>query len=178
MKENYIIIENVIESELESILMNLANIYRDVACADGIQLYRKKDKYDSFLVLFTNQPDFMRFNYFVNYLKYPENFMNFNPFLRGFFKTTDIQEKQEFSLGEWLMIYISKNDKKYDNVSLVNDQNQSFLIDFGERVNKLETTEENYQLITFDKNNYYHITDIIPSIPEENPASKPWWKFW
>lgn len=178
MTENFIIVENVIEKELESILMNLANLYADTVYVNGIQFYRKKDKYDSFLILFSNPPDFERFNYFVNYIKYPVKYEKFSPFIRGFYKAADIKEKSEFNVGEWIMVYVSKNDKEYDNVNLVNIKNENYLYDFGGRIKKLDSKEEMYNLLSFDKNNYYHIIDIIPNKSVEKIESKPWWNFW
>lgn len=171
MTENFIIVENVNERELESILMDLANLYADTEFVNGIQFYRKKDKYDSFLILFSNQPDFERFNYFVNYIKYPAEYEKFSPFIRGFYKTSDIKQNSEFNIGEWIMVYISINDKEYDNVNLVNEKNDNYLYDFGGKIKKLKSIEEMFKLISFDKSNYYHILDIIPSksIEERKP---------
>ena len=168
MTESFIIVENVNEKELESILMNLANVYADTEFVNGIQFYRRKDKFDSFLILFSNQPDFERFNYFVNYIKYPSDYEKFSPFLRGYFRTSEIKEKSEFNVGEWIMVYVSKNDKEYDNVNLVNDKNENYLYDFGGKIKKLKSAEEMFKLISFDKNNYNHILDIIPSKSAEN----------
>lgn len=163
MTENFIIVENVNERELESILMNLANLYADTEFVNGIQFYRKKDKQDSFLILFSNQPDFVRFNYFVNYIKYPTEYEKFSPFLRGYFKTSNIKEKSEFNVGEWIMVYVSRNDKEYDNVNFVNAKNENYLYDFGGKIKKLKSKEEIFKLISFDKNDYYHILDVIPA---------------
>ena len=178
MTENFIIVENVNEKDLESILMNLANLYADTEFVNGIQFFRKKEKYNSFLILFSNQPDFERFNYFVNYIKYPEEYEKFSPFLRGFYRTSDIKKKLEFNVGEWIMVYVSKNDKDYDNVNLVNEKNDNYLYDFGGNIKKLKSAEEMFKLISFDKSNYYHIIDIIPNKSVEKLELKPWWKFW
>ncbi|MCR8666241.1 hypothetical protein NO995_00965 [Aestuariibaculum sp. M13] len=178
MNENYIIVENATERHLEDILMNLANLYADTAFVNGIQLYRKKDTYDSFLILFTNQPDFERFNYFVNYIKYPEGYDSFSPLLRGYYQISDIERDFEFKTGDWIMVYVSKHDTEYDNVSLVNIRNENFLYDFGGKVKKLGSQEELFNLIPFDKNDYHHLIDIIPSKTIETMEQKPWWKFW
>lgn len=175
MTENFIIVENVNERELESILKNLANLYADTEYVNGIQLYRKKTKLDSFLILFSNQPDFERFNYFINYIKYPEKFDNFSPFVRGFYRTSDIKMKSEFNMGEWIMVYVSKNDQEYDNVTIVNEKNESYLYDFGGNIKKLETLEEIFKMIPFDKSDYDHMLDIFPNkrIKEIKPLNGP-----
>ena len=76
------------------------------------------------------------------------------------------------------MVYVSKNDRDYDNVNLVNNKNESYLYDFGGKVKRLQTIEEMFKLISFDKNNYYHILNIIPSKSAKKWKLKPWWKFW
>ena len=73
MTENYIVVEKVNEKELENVLMDLANLYEGTDYVNGIQLYRKKEDYDSFLILFSNEPDFERFNYFINYIYYAKH---------------------------------------------------------------------------------------------------------
>ncbi|WP_215937227.1 hypothetical protein [Winogradskyella psychrotolerans] len=178
MSENFIIVENVNQKELESILMDLANLYSDTEFANGIQLYRKKNHYDSFLILFSNQPDFKRFNFFINYIQYPVEHKQFSPYLRGFYKTSDIHPSTEFNVGNWIMVYVSKNDNEYDNVSLVNEKDDNYLYDFGGKIKKLKSMEEMFKLKTYDLSNYYHIIDIVPYKTVENLEQKPWWKFW
>jgi len=174
MTENFIIVENANDKDLENILMDFANLYADSEFVNGIQFYRKKKSFDSFLILFTHQPDFERFNYFVNYIRYPANYKKFSPFLRGFYKTSDITQKSEFNTGEWIMVYVSKHDKEYDNVCLVNNKNENYLYDFGGKIKKLKSAEEMFKLMVFDKNNYHHILDIIPStIPDNGEFPKP-----
>ena len=178
MSENYIIVEGVNEKKLESVLMDLANLYADIPFVDGMQLYRQKENYNSFLILFSNQPDLDRFSYFVNYINYPSGYEEFSPFIKGFFKTSNIEKNYEFKIGEWLMIYISKKNKEYDNVNIINVSNDNYLFDFGGRVKKLASPEEMYTLIPCNKNDYHHIIDIIPSKSAEKMETKPWWKFW
>jgi len=76
----------------------------------------------------------------VNYIKYPANFEKLNPYKR-FLKHFEHFRKYDFKSGDWLMVYVYKNDKAYDNGNIVNNQNQSYLYDFGGNIKKLETTE-------------------------------------
>lgn len=178
MNENYIIIENVDEKDVETVLMNLANLYSKTDYVNGIQLYRKKNKRNSFLILFTNQPDFERFNYFVNYLRYPEGYENFKSFLRGFFRTTELKENYSFNVGDWLMIYVAENDTEYDNISLINEENETYIYSFSGNSRKVNNIENRFKLITFDKNDYHHLIDIIPEKTAKKLGAKKWWKFW
>lgn len=177
MNQNHIIIDNISNQNIEEALMSLANLYADSGYTDGIQLYRKQKSTSSFLVCFTNSPDFERFNYFVNYLRYPENNDSLNPIVRGYYQTKDIKEKNNFSKGDWIMIYVSVNDKEYDNVNIVDSENQNFLYDFGGNITKLNTIEEQFMFSQLDLLNYNHITDIYPAKAFED-SKKPWWKFW
>lgn len=178
MAENFIIIENVSEKEIESILMDLANLYADTGYTDAIQLYKKNNKNNSFLILFSNPPDFARFNYFVNYLRYPSGYEKLNPFLRGYYQTKDININNEFIVGDWIMVYVSESDKEYDNVYLVNKNEENYLYDFGGKIRKLNTTEERFNIKIFDITEYNHIIDIIPSVNAKEKIIKPWWKLW
>jgi len=177
MEQNHIIIDNVSNQNIEDILMNLANLYSDTGYTNGIQLYRKQNSTSSFLVCFTNSPDFERFNYFVNYLRYPEGFDNFNPIVRGYYQTIDIKNKKDFSKGDWIMVYVSRNDKEFDNVNIVNSENENYIYDFGGKITKLNTIEEQFQLSQLDLTNYNHIIDVFPAKTFEK-STKPWWKFW
>jgi len=177
MQQNHIVIENVSNQIIEDILMNLANLYSDTAYTNDMQLFRKQNSTSSFLVIFTNSPDFERFSYFVNYLRYPEGQDNFSPIVRGYYQTKDIQNKNDFAKGNWLMVYVSPNDKEFDNVTIVNFENENYLFDFGGKITKLDTVEEKFELNQLELSNYNHIMDIFPGETFESSA-KPWWKFW
>jgi hypothetical protein len=177
MEQNHITIDNVSNQNIEDILMNLANLYSDTGYTNGIQLYRKQNSTSSFLVLFTNSPDLERFNYFVNYIRYSEGMDNYTPIVRGYFQTKDINNNKDFSVGDWIMVYVSSNDKEYDNVNIVNSNNENYLYDFGGKIKKLITIEEQFEFSQLDLINYNHILDIYPSKSFES-STKPWWKFW
>lgn len=178
MSENYILVKNVNQQNLERILMDLANLYSETEFVNGIQLYREKGNYDSFLILFSVQPDFERFNYFVNYINYPKGYDKFSPKLSGYYQTSQINETYEFNYGEWLMIYVSKTDTAFDNVHVVNSKDESFLYDFGGKIKKLSTTEVPFKWTAINQDNYHHIIAIYSSKSFEQSEPKAWWKFW
>ena len=176
--KNFIVVQNLKTEVIERVLMNLANLYSNTKFVEGIQLYREKGHTDSFLILFENEPDFERFNYFVNYIVYPEGFNNQNFTTKGYFKTDQLEKNYEFNIGEWLMVFISKTDKEYDNVQIVNRENLNYLYDFGGRIKKLNTIEEKFVVKHIDLENYNHVIDIYPSKSFEVKEDTPWWKFW
>ena len=66
-------------------------------------------------------------------------------------------------LGTWIMVYVSKNDQDFDNVTLVNEKNESYLFDFGGKIKKLESLEERFTFISVDMSQYDKILDIFPT---------------
>ncbi len=142
--------------------MNLASRYHKIDSVNGIQLYRKKGNINSFLILFTNQPDFKRFAYFINYIRCPEGFKHFKPFLSGYYKTTDIQGNHSYKKGNWLMVFVDKSDNKYDNVTLVNESNETYIYSFNRSPKKDINATNIFKQIVFNIENYNHVIDIIP----------------
>lgn len=176
--KSFIVVQNLKTEVIQRVLMNLANLYSNTKFVEGIELYREKGHTDSFLILFTNEPDFKRFNYFVNYIVYPEGFDYQNFSTKGYFKTDQLEKNYEFNIGEWLMMFISKTDKEYDNVIIVNRENLNYLYDFGGIIKKLNIIEEKFVIKHIDIENYNHIIDIYPSKSFKAKEDKPWWKFW
>lgn len=178
MTENYILLKTEQQLELESVLMDLANLYRDTPYAQGMQLFRKQNQADLFLICFTNSPDLMRFAYFVNYLVYPFDHSAFKPKVRGFFRTAEVVSPPALKDGTWLMFYINPNDEAGDNAYITNEAGEAFMLDFGRGVKQLEAPEEEYQDYKVNKEHYLHVLDIFPSSKTPSKDSKPWWKFW
>ena len=176
MEFSYITIENIKGHHLETNLGELINLYAETGFVDHVPIHRKKGEPENFLVNFPNQPDFDRFCYFVNYLHYPAKEQGSNPKVSGYFrlKTPDGDESE--LKDEWVMIYVSKGDKEYDNVNVVNKENQSYFYDFGGRQQALEQPERKFNKPEINLNDYHHIMDMIPAPKEE--VSKPWWRFW
>lgn len=182
LKENFILVENINETAISAILSNLADLYSDTGFTHGIELSRHATSNRKFLVTFRNNPDFDRFAYFVNYIHYPADVEVLGIFVKGFYQIKEVNATIDFKSGEWLQLYVSKNDTEYDNVSIVNADNKEFLYDFGGKIKNLGFTEERYHLPSIDKNEYSLITVINPSASSSTNSSqehaKPWWKFW
>ncbi|WP_117879569.1 hypothetical protein [Aureibaculum luteum] len=180
MQDNYIYVENVKESDLLKALQDLANLYSDTGFTDEINLYRKKDNSDLYSIVFTNLPDFDRFSYFVNYLYLPIELDNFEPKIRGFYQVKNITDDLVFKTGNWIQLFMTKNETGVDEVSVANENNENYNIDFGGRVKKLNKKLETYHFIEFDLNDYYFVKVIKPNekMKSTNLELKPWWKFW
>lgn len=180
---NFILADNVSEQDLAAILAKLAELYGDTGYTSGMELSRLTGPQPKYLVSFQNEPDMDRFSYFVNYIKYPEGFDVPGIRVTGYYMVPEEESSKHFSAGEWLQLYVSASDTEYDNVSVVNAKNESFLFDFGGRIRKLETAEQTFQLPEID-NEACQLIRVIS--PETAPpvsdftggTKKPWWKFW
>lgn len=175
--EDFILIENVAATDLEIILTNLSNLYVNTGFTKEINLFKNNSTANQFLITFTNPPDLDHFAFFVNYLNYPEGFDKINPVLKGFYCLKKTDMVKEFKSGDWLQLYVSKNDNAYDNVNIVTSANESFLFDFGGKIKQLPFSEEHYHLPLVDKEAYSLLKQISPSEEEQKKSSKPWWKF-
>jgi hypothetical protein len=181
MLENYIIIKDLERKDLELALTNLANLYVETDYAHGIQLYGSNDDENSYLVLFANQPDLERFIYFVNYIRYPEVLDDLRPYVRAYYRTLDMDNKLEFAVGSYVLIYVSEFDTDYASVNIVNENKETFLCNFGSGVKKLEQNEIDFELVIPNIDLYNHISTFYPepkNLSKESEESKPWWRFW
>lgn len=178
MTENFILLKTERQQQLENILFDLANLYSDTEYVRGMQLFRKKGEIDSFLVRFTNSPDFERFNYFTNYLVYPIDHPDFKPIVRGFYLTADIKQYPQLNRGRWVMVFVNENDENCDNVYLVNEDNRTFIYDFGGNLKALVEAIHEYRDYNIDLKNYHHIIEVFPTKTDQITEVKPWWKFW
>ncbi|MES2486113.1 MAG: hypothetical protein V4581_09245 [Bacteroidota bacterium] len=181
MEENYIIVRGLQQNDIVYILINFANEYRDIEAVKNIQLYVKSNEAQSFLILFSEQPDFDIFSFLVNYINYPSKIKVSKPFIRGYFKTRSILSGHDKIRGNRVMVYISDNDTEHDNVFFTDETGAHFINDFGRGIKKSNYPDAPFELIPYTLSDYSHVTDVSP-IPKgykaPNARKKPWWKFW
>ena len=176
MKQSFILTHRVTEEVLLSGLMDFANMYSKHSFVEIISVFKEK-RGSNFLILFTNPPSLEHFAFAVNYIYYiPESTVS--PSVSGYFyKTPNITSSN--SAENYLKLYVSKNDQQYDNVNVVNNQNETYLLDFGNRNNKTVLTEESFEVPTLSLENFDHVLDVVPGEGEYSvEKEKPWWKFW
>ncbi|WP_405377443.1 hypothetical protein [Nonlabens sp. Asnod3-A02] len=174
---SYILIKTDHQNKLEKAIYDLVDLYKDTSFAHGLQLYRKKGEYDKFVLRFTNEPDFERFNYFVNYLDYPIGLDEFSFKVYGFYNSSQLYEFSKLKNSGWLMIYTNPKDEYGDNVYIVNESNKTFIYDFGGNLTEIDKSVLPYKLVSISQEDYHHITDIYPA-PKDKADKKLWWKFW
>lgn len=177
MNENYIICEGSPFSFLFKILADFSNLYKQNAAASGLQLYKKRSNPESFLLLFSKTPDFDLFSFLVNYLEYPIGYEKGVPFVRGFYRTQDIEKQFAGVKGEWLMVYVDYNPDEADNVHFANEADENWLYCFSGKINPLRTTVP-FDLILPTQESYTHEIDVVSDADAEERKQKPWWKFW
>lgn len=176
MDRNYLIIEEVEEKDLIKALAGFTAMYEDIVDFK-IELYRKQDGELSYVITL-NVGDFEMLAYLVNYIRYPEGFLGpFAPKERGFYRCApDSSFASYMGRGEWLMVYVSRSDTEFTNVTFVNARNQSYFYEFSSDIAPLDRTEEPYRLIVPNMKEYACVRTF--SGMGELGGGKPWWKFW
>ena len=178
LTENFILVNNATAANIQTVLQNLATLYATTGFTYGIELFKDNNSNQRFLITFKNAPDFDRFAYFTNYIHYPEGFEVWDAGVDGFYRVKPDETTEDFHSGEWIQLYVSKTDDAYDNVSIVNASNISFLFDFGGKTKHLPLTEKTFHLPDIQKSNYVLLKVIVPVTPAQEETTKPWWKFW
>lgn len=112
--EQYILVKNANVAKLLSAIQKMSDLYSNTPYSRGIVVFKSDIEKDTYLLNFSNQPDFEQFKYFVNYLHYSE-IDGLNAVVTGY-RTISEEDGLPQQIGQRVMIYISKNDNEYDNV--------------------------------------------------------------
>ena len=169
LDQDYIIVKEAKETELLTALKNLANLYAGTGFTEQMKLYKHKRK-GFYLLLFTNNPDFDRFQYFVNYLWLPEG-VNIAPPVRGYWTVSEQDKVFSDEVGKRIMLYISEIDPEFDEVQVVTESNKTFKSDFGGRVTPVDKTEKEFQELELSLADFNHTSTISPD-PEKVEEAK------
>ncbi|MBD3583977.1 hypothetical protein [Flavobacterium selenitireducens] len=173
MKQSFIAISQLKEEELQAGLMDFANLYAQEEFAQQIEVFRKKGELE-YLVVFPNEPDFLRFSFAVNYVRYLNPKSPQKPDVAGYFNSESERHQKPFLNGEFVKVYVSEGDGQHDNVNIITSDHETYFFDFNLNYKKVTTAEARYDLPAVDLNDYNYLITIIPAPSEE----KPWWKFW
>jgi len=174
MEQSFLLASGIPEESLLDGLMEFANTYREHKFVEDIEVYRKKGSQE-YLILFPNAPSLDHFAFAVNYLKYiPKNTVPTR--VSGYFFNHAGSIEHSFQTGAFIKLYVSSNDKEYDNVNIVNSTNETYLYGFDGSRKKLDVTEELFEVPSLELDDFNHILNIIPGKVESE--NKPWWKFW
>jgi len=146
--DNLIIIKGGSYDDIKKALRQWIVLYSDDLGTDVIfELY--KNGRGNHIILADNSLDNVRFNYLVNYLFYPED-IEYKIDIEGFTTAHDLETYPKEILNKKIQICISDKDKAADNVIVVSEDGQTFKIDFGGKVTKINDFKTfRYPIIDF-----------------------------
>lgn len=173
---SYIVVKNSSSIIVETSLGQLANLYVESGFVNSILVNRINSK--DFLIEFPGKPDFERFAYFVNFLRYPEGYDNYEPLVYGVWHIEEPIEKIEGKTGDRLLVYVSKYDDQFDNVSVANSSGKVYLYSFTGKIIEDDKIELRYSEFIDKPNKAEFYVEIKPEIVAKEMEVKPWWKFW
>ena len=143
--KNIIEIKGASLNNVKQALENWIDLYSDNFSSKlNFKIFEKE--IDRQIIIADNLLDNDHFFYLVNYLEYPEG-IEYNVEIKGLTKGKNIDKRLN---DKELLVYISKNDKEFDNVYVVTNENKHYKIDFGGKVTQ-QTDNKFYS--TVDINN-------------------------
>lgn len=154
--DRYILVTGPDEEKVTKAVQLLSDLYADSGFTTNITLYAAKEKQNTFLINFGNQPDFERFKYFVNYLAYPE-VKNYQSKVAGYWTITDTDDIHQDHLNQRALLYISENDTEGDNVYAVfQGGSKTIKLGFakGEKYKVLKHKEFDFTEVKWQKNDF------------------------
>lgn len=175
--KNYIRITAEDQSKLFKAILEFANLYADSFFTDEIKVSRISSEKNLYVVQFPKEPDFERFKYFVNYLHYPE-VKDAGLKTKGFWTIHDQDELPTEFIGARVMLYVSENDKEYDNVYSAFDtipENYKLGFAVGEEFIKLTSSEPDFSEMLIEDSDLELIKIITPdtaTLEKRNTSKK------
>lgn len=138
-KDNLIVIKGGSHSDIKRALQQWIELY-----SNDLETYIKFEFYktgqENHLIVADKRLNNEKFNFLVNYLRYPEG-IEYKINIEGY--TTAKKEKlyPENILNKRLIIYISDNDKEYDNVFVTTENNETYKVDFSGKITRLNESK-------------------------------------
>jgi len=172
---SFILVSEITENELESCLLDLVNMY-DPQGLHELDLYRRKGATD-YLVAVPEGCDFTLFAYCVNFIVYSRKPGLPRPWVDAYYAVA-YDPSLPFLIGDVVRVYVASDDREFDNVTVVNDRNETFLFSFrNSKPRPQEHGERAFRLPPVTIDEYNHLITLMASPPPE-VENKPWWKFW
>ena len=162
--DKYIFIAGPTEDQLKSGLQELAELYADTGFTEDISVFKSVKADSQYIINFENKPDFERFKYFVNFLRYPID-TKYTAKVLGFWTIAELDKMPEPLIGKRLLLYVSDNDTEGDNVyAIYSDANSTIKLGFamGEEYKELESTEFQFVEPQLNIEDYEIIFNISP----------------
>ena len=134
--DNLIIIKGGSHNYIKKALKQWIELYSNDLVTDiKFELY--KTGQESHLIVADKRLNNEKFNFLVNYLRYPEG-IDYKICIDGYITAIDTKLFPKSLLNKNLLIYISEDDKEFDNVFAATEDNEVYKIDFGGKVSKTD----------------------------------------
>ena len=173
IKDNYILIDGPNEQMLKTAVQQLSDLYSDTEFTKDIQVFKSIIKDNQFVIRFTNQPDFERFKYFVNYLHYPE-ISKYSAIVMGLWTLNEKAINLNHLSGKRILLYVSESDQEGDNVyGIMEDGDITIKLGFalGEEYKELDKKEFDFREPEISDEDYTLNCSINPNPENSNLKS-------
>ena len=172
--QEYISIQGANSDKIIEAVQIMSNRYPDDESSKGIEIFQSVEDQNSFILNFTNKPEFEIFKCYVNYLNYPE-VDNYKANVRGFWTIDDSDDLSQNHLNQRVMLYIPDSDDEYDNVYMsfangMSSYKYGFAVSHGYRT--LDRTELKFDEPTINSLEFNLIKTIQPD-PNASNSSVP-----
>ncbi|MBF8962912.1 hypothetical protein I0P70_06625 [Pontibacter sp. FD36] len=172
---NYILLYGPRQEDVASAVQQLTDLYAESGFTDGITVKKSTVKEDLYMLYFSNQPDFERFKYFVNYLTYPE-VDNFKAKVLGYWTVTAEDNLPQKYIGQRALVYVSEQDTEGDNVCAVFEGHESAIkmgFASGEEYQVLGEKEFSFYEPQFETQDFSPLKTFTPDGSHHQEATKP-----
>nr|WP_320037906.1 hypothetical protein [uncultured Bacteroides sp.] len=132
---NFIIISGGLGDDIKKAIRQWLALY-STELVNNIKFELFKLGQERFLIVADKRINNEYFNYLINYLRYPEG-IEYNISIDGYTTLCDKEIYPQNLLDKKAQIYISDNDKEYDNVFLTTEDNETYKIEFSGKVSRL-----------------------------------------
>ncbi|SNR15894.1 hypothetical protein [Tenacibaculum jejuense] len=115
--EKYIIVDGLSKKDLIDFVQKLANLYSDTGFTKEVKIFENRTVPNEFFINFSQNTDFERFKYFVNFLFYPCSTKGDSSHkVYGYWTLSKGDDINKELYGKRIQLYISENDEDGDNV--------------------------------------------------------------
>lgn len=156
--ENYILISNITDKDIEKIVSDFIEMYKESGINE-INILRKKDEPNLYKLELQTDIDFHHFLLAVNYFFYPIG-MTYRPSVYGYWNL--MKDNPHKLMGNRCMLYVSE-DAPEDSVIVVSDTKQRYRIDMRPQVKYLEETEKTFEERSYLDTDFEYVIVIVSS---------------
>ena len=142
-QENYILLTPISENRMQDLVSRLAESYTGSGMVNEIDIEQHRTRPDTYRLLFPWKPDFDRFGYFVNYLKFPDGQPQDALEVYGYWNLQDANPKN--LRGQRAMLHIAPPSEEFpDCIYATTDQDTAYRLYFAGDVTPLPAPAEAY----------------------------------